>query len=232
MAFETPLPLGVPIELAPSMYFFSVNYQDNNIGGAAEITLVPRAGYSTGNGITKQYLPNSAYTIDGRSVKEMIVVIGYVFLVPGINHSPNVSGEIGKLDLSSGPAVQPETLDTLMRSVEIIAPRQGEEAVTALDESVAAGGSGSGNLLSISTAGSLLFVQLAISQDSLGTSPHASYISVIDPGGDTILKVRGAVNNPVAVYIRAADTGMYTFAYENGDSVAHWFLINFTYQGA
>lgn len=232
MAFETPLPLNVPIELAPSMYFFSVNYEDNDIGGAAEITLIPRAGYSTGNGITKQYLPNSAYTVDGRSVRELIVTVGLVFLVPGVNHAPNVSGEIGKLDLSSGPAVQPATLDTLMRSVEIVAPRQGEEALTPLDESVASGGSGSGNLLNVPTAGSLLYIQLAISQDTLGTSPHSSYISIIDPGGNTIVKVRGAVNSPLSAYIRAALTGTYKYSYENGDSVAHWFLINFTIQGA
>ena len=101
----------------------------------------------------------------------------------------------------------------------------------ALDESVASAGSGSGTLTSPTymQTGQCLHIQWGISQDSLGTSPHGSYILVSGPQGETILKVRGAVNPygkmSIRVNAHVSSSTPYTFSYENGDSVAHWFLL-------
>ncbi len=101
----------------------------------------------------------------------------------------------------------------------------------AIDADVASGASGSGELLSPTYMqnGELLVITWGISHDSVGTSPHAPYILVLDPQSTPILKVRGVVNPYGSVIVRVSEavssSAPYTFSYENGDSVSHWFLL-------
>ena len=80
--------------------------------------------------------------------------------------------------------------------------------------------------------GDLLWIDWAITQDSLGTSPHASYIAVTDPNGNKFLYAIGAGNYRGAKSVRNTLSGNMTATCHNGDSVSHTFLCNVYRTGA
>ena len=102
-----------------------------------------------------------------------------------------------------------------------------------ISQSIAAGGADlSGNFTVV--PGDDLIITMAISQISLGTTPHASYIYVDDYLGNTVTNAVGAAIPSLVVKSKAVGiTGQYgnaavTYSYKlhNGDSVAHWFVLN------
>lgn len=125
--------------------------------------------------------------------------------------------------------VNPLTQNALMRDLEVIAPTRETAPLTAplLDLSVAAAGSGNGTFLASTTYnGSLAYIQMGISEDALGTSPHDSYIQILDSAGNIVAMIKGAVNSPFFGKIQLQSIGQYTYKYLNGDSVAHWFFLS------
>jgi hypothetical protein len=126
-------------------------------------------------------------------------------------------------NLSTG-LVQPLTTLTPWRLLETIRPSRGSQGKLVVDESVASAGSGSATY-SPSLGIDYAFFTGGISQDSLGTSPHDSYITVTDGNGYLMFKIRGALNSPFKIRIGPL-AGTVNIAWENGDSVAHWFLLN------
>ena len=119
---------------------------------------------------------------------------------------------------------QPVTSFTPWRLLELIAKARGSANSLVVDESVASGGSGTGTFTPNEGVDEALFTG-GISQDSLGTSPHDSYISVTDGNGNLVFKIRGALNSPFAVKVHGL-WGKCNIAWSNGDSVAHWFQLN------
>lgn len=135
----------------------------------------------------------------------------------------------GTIPVDLGSQVIPLTQNALMRDLELIAPTRETAPLTAplLDESVAAAGTGTGTFLASTTYnGSLAYIQMAISDDALGTSPHASYIQILDSAGNIVAMIKGAVNSPFFGKIQLQSIGQYTYKYLNGDSVAHWFFLS------
>lgn len=118
-----------------------------------------------------------------------------------------------------------QTSDTLLRSIERIVPRNGVVANTNFNESIAAAGSGNIGPYSLQI-GTWVLVQLGISQDALGTSPHASYIKFVDPENSVVIEAIGAINSPLNEKFYVTRAGNYNFSYLNGDSVAHTFFVN------
>lgn len=120
--------------------------------------------------------------------------------------------------------IQPLTTLTPWRLLETIRPSRGSQEKLVVDESVASAGSGSATYSPSLGTDYALFTG-GISQDSLGTSPHDSYITVTDGNGNLMFKIRGALNSPFKIRIGPL-AGTVNIAWKNGDSVAHWFLLN------
>ena len=115
--------------------------------------------------------------------------------------------------------------DTPFRVLEKIGGINGYYANTlVVDESVASAGSGSDTLDVLQ--GEKVIYTWGISQDSLGTSPHDSYIELLSENGALVHKARGAVNPYGVLEFIAERVSPMTIKYVNGDSVAHWFLAN------
>lgn len=117
------------------------------------------------------------------------------------------------------------TTDTLLRSIERIVPRAGVVTTATLDLSVAAGEGATVGPYNI-PGSSLFIVQAGISQTTLGTTPHASYLRIADPSGNYPIYLKGAVVSAIAKKFYSARAGNYNIEYLNGDSVAHWFFLN------
>lgn len=118
--------------------------------------------------------------------------------------------------------------DTPFRLLEKIAETTGSlSGPYILDESLAAGDSGSSGSVGAGTGAKVVF-SWGISQDTLGTSPHGSYIGLYNGDGKLIFRVRGAVNPYGSVHFTMDSSGSLTVAYENGDSVAHFFVAMLT----
>lgn len=120
--------------------------------------------------------------------------------------------------------VQPMSSLTPWRLLEVIKASRGTLSSLIVDESVAAAGNGTATYDISQGIDYALFVG-GISDDALGTSPHASYITVTDGNGNLMFKIRGALNSPFA-YRAGPLSGNLKIAWSNGDSVAHWFLLN------
>lgn len=118
-----------------------------------------------------------------------------------------------------------QTTDTLLRSVERIVPRNGVVASAKSVFAVSAGTSSvSGTyLLPVATK---VILQLGISQDVLGTTPHDSYLAFNDQNDRPIAYVAGAINSPLTISFYTAIEGNYYLAWGNGDTVTHTFLYN------
>lgn len=118
-----------------------------------------------------------------------------------------------------------QTTDTILRSIERIVPRNGVVADASAVFSVAAGtgGSTSNYLLPIAT---YVILQMGISQDTLGTTPHASTLALYDPNAVRVCLVAGAINSPLSVSFYVTRGGNYYFGWNNGDTVSHTFFYN------
>lgn len=125
---------------------------------------------------------------------------------------------------NESPVVEPLSNLTPWRLLETIRPTRGSNSSLVVDASVAAAGSGSATFTPNQGIDHAVFTG-GISQDTLGTDPHASYITVTDANENLMFKIRGALNSPFS--IRAGPlAGKISIAWQNGDSVAHWFLLN------
>lgn len=114
--------------------------------------------------------------------------------------------------------------NSIARLLEIIAPARGSTFLY-LNETIASGGADVTGTLGIA-GGDLLSFDWCITQDSLGTSPHASYISVKDAAGNQCLYVMGAGNSSGTKIFRGQVGGDLQIVMHNGDSVSHTFMIN------
>lgn len=121
--------------------------------------------------------------------------------------------------------------ESLARLMEKLEPRFNAFQPVSMSQSIPAGESVTGSIVGLS-AGDLLYIQMAISQDTLGTSPHGSYIFVNDQKGLTTCNVVGALlptySGKIRVPYQVNGTANYTWTYKayNGDSLAHFFLLN------
>lgn len=118
------------------------------------------------------------------------------------------------------------TQDTLLRDLERIVPRNGLVANAYNVFALAAGNTGNSSGYSLPLASHVL-LQMGISQDALGTSPHASYLTLNDPTGYALVSVVGAINSPLNIQFYVTKGGNYSFVWKNGDSVSHTFFYNF-----
>jgi hypothetical protein len=128
------------------------------------------------------------------------------------------------LGYNESPLTEPLTNLTPWRLLEFIKPTRGSSQKLIIDAIMAASATGSATYTPYSGLDHALFTG-GISEDTLGTSPHASYISVTDGNGNLIFKIRGALNSPFKI-VAGPLSGDLTIAWENGDTVAHWFLLN------
>lgn len=144
-------------------------------------------------------------------------------LAVGISHqSYDAEATLGT---SSQFLINPTGDDSIWRLIEKLVP-QGNTNIEQIlvDEDVAAAGAGSGSTSSI-PKGAIVHYYGGISQDTLGTSPHASYITLSDFQSNIVFKSRGALNYVFRGRFRNPVEGAGSFAYSNGDSVSHWFLL-------
>lgn len=147
------------------------------------------------------------------------VTFGMNILLNALNQIASLSPNTPYLDVYN------TTSDTILRSIERIVPRGGVLAQATVNESVASAGSGSSGPYSLDIA-TLVYLQLAISQDSLGTSPHDSYIYIEDSSSRIVYEVVGAVNSPLVAQFYTTVSGGYIIKWYNGDSVAHTFFAS------
>lgn len=176
-------------------------------------------------------VPSFQFTIGGYNVKHIDTSVVKsvavsakspqgVLISPGITYQTTDS----PLGYNTKDLVQPQDSLTPWRLLETIRPAGGSSGKLIVDESVAAAGTGSGTYTPNLGIDYALFTG-GISQDTLGTSPHDSYITVTDGNGRLMFKIRGALNSPFKIYIGPL-AGTVNIAWANGDSVAHWFLLN------
>lgn len=231
-----PVQNGVPISLLPGVKYELKN-GGNNVSQTGLVDLTP-SERGRKIGLTFGSMPISAsgkIVIDGDFYSS---IQGdpknqspYLILLPGVlgYDVPYLALSGAYLD-SFNPGGTKYNPVRVLEMLGGIGNGSGGSSV-ALDASVAAAGTGSGTLVSgqYMSTGQLLYIQWGISQDTLGTSPHASYIQINDPQDAVIAKVRGAVNPygtlVIRVNVNVSSSTPYTFSYENGDSVAHWFLL-------
>jgi hypothetical protein len=166
--------------------------------------------------------------LDGSIWHKLSVVSGQVTIYIGINMGENPTAPLGYEGPSSGALSTMKTNNTIGRMLELIRPVTNGNSVLEVDASLAAAASGSDTTgFQTVTVGTEVEVIWGMSQDSLGTSPHASYMSIIGGTSDQVyFKARGAVN-PYGTYrfrVYTAESAL-NIAWENGDSVAHWFLL-------
>lgn len=188
------------------------------------LILIPSArGRALGlSNLTIDVSPNNYEAVDGDLWSQAQAKAGQFLILVGANLFPNtlnfLSGYVsGGSGLSSALGS-----DNWSRLLEKISSLRTGSFGNYVDESVAAAGSGSVTF-SVSTPG-YLHVSAGISQDTLGTSPHASYLKLNDPNGSTMFGLKGAVIPYAMSSLRAPLTGTYTLEWLNGDSVAHWFF--------
>lgn len=168
------------------------------------------------------------FILDGSVWHKLSVVSGQVTIYIGIEMGENPTVPLGYDGPPGGPISAMQTNNTIGRMLEIIRPINGGGSGIMVDESLASAGSGT-NTTSFQdlTVGDEVKVVWGMSQDSLGTSPHDSYMSITGgTSGSVYWKARGAVN-PYGTYeFRLVTTeSKLEVAWENGDSVAHWFFL-------
>lgn len=119
---------------------------------------------------------------------------------------------------------------SITRMLEYIAPFgiTGNQYINAV---IASGGADVTAILSMAN-GDLMSIDWAITQDALGTSPHASYLSVVDTSGNKLLYALGAGNYSGTKTVRMVINGYVTITAHNGDTVAHTFFCNIYRMGA
>lgn len=106
-----------------------------------------------------------------------------------------------------------------------IAAHIGGAASSYLNQVIASGAADVTANLYVNT-GDMLSIDWAITQDTLGTSPHASYISIKDINTNQMLYALGAGNYYGSKYIRhSGETGNISMTLHNGDSVSHTFML-------
>lgn len=215
------LETGAIYELGPYRYTMY-------IGDATQVTWTMRDGQK----IQVTYQTNSIQFVDGRVYRSVLIQSGKCSLLPGSFPQAAPADRFGYYRGTAVTAVNPISNDSLMRSVEHAWPRNNQVSIASIDESIAAGGTANNTQADATPSGSEIYVEMGISQDSLGTSPHASYISLVDTtSGNTLARIKGAVNPylSMALKIPYANNNTLTsmvleFQASNGDSVAHWFF--------
>lgn len=185
--------------------------------------------------------PYETRKISGKAFSKVLLVSGSCGMVGGLEDIVNdvLLGNYSSSLFTSGNSMQgPRVGDSLIQQIESISPRAGffsTFTAPVLDESVAAAGSLSKtNIIGGVNYGALMYFYMGISQDALGTSPHASYIDLYDNySGYLIARVKGAINSPLSgkfVFPVPSGGGQNTtgvsYSYLNGDSVAHWFFLH------
>ena len=134
--------------------------------------------------------------VDGRIWKGFLVQSGQIAVYFGVQMSVNPTVPMGYVGPTGGPIYSGQTKRTFARLLEHLTYLQGGNYSLEVDESLAAGASGSDTAgFANVTIGTRFHIVWGMSQDALGTSPHASYMYV---QGNTSSKVywkaRGAVN--------------------------------------
>ena len=165
--------------------------------------------------------------LDGSIWRKISVASGQITIYIGIEMGPNPTVPLGYEGPSGGSVSTMQTVNTIGRMLELIRPINGGNSNVEVDASLAAAASGSDTTsFQNITVGTEIEVIWGMSQQSLGTSPHASYMSITGKSGQVYFKARGAVN-PYGSYrfiVAEAESNL-DIAWENGDSVAHWFLL-------
>lgn len=213
---------GSSLELATEWKIVRIGVIDPSIAGNVYVTLAFR----------DKSAPSYSFFLISDNIKHLdCSVVKSIFVTKaspqGVNISPGIPYQTSDspLGYNNTPGlIQPKLGFTPWRLLELIAQVSGSESSLIVDESVAAGGTGSGTYTPYRGTDKALFVG-GISGDSLGTSPHDSYITVTDGNGKTVFKIRGALNTPFSILVHGL-WGKISIAWSNGDSVAHWFLLN------
>ena len=113
---------------------------------------------------------------------------------------------------------------SIVRLLEIAAPIGGSSSRYILTEIASGGADVTGTLYA--SIGDMVSIDWAITQDSLGTSPHASYISITDGASYLMLYALGAGNYHGTKILRVLASGNVTITCHNGDSVSHTFMVS------
>lgn len=220
----SPVPLNTPIDLKPTdegtLY---VEYNADTDQGQATVAFYYRD--SPANYWSNDFDCHAGYRLSGKTISKFVVSAGTVVWLPGVSFASEISTLFGRAYGNKPTSLSnPASLDTLMRSLERVDPRQGQTAAGIPPTSIASGGSDLTGDFFTATAGDFGLFMLGISQDSLGTSPHSSYVIVTDPNGDNIIQQYGAIGNGyITALIPLAVSGSYSYTCHNGDSVAHYF---------
>lgn len=213
---------GSSLDLQTEWKIVRVGVVDTLTSGNVNVTLVYR----------QKTTPSFSFDINAHNVKHLDCSViesirvtksspQGVYVTPGVPYQTTDS-PLG-YNTTAG-LIQPLSALTPWRLLESIRPFRGSQNSLIVDESVAAAGTGS-STYDISQGIDYALFTGGISDESNGTSPHASYITVTDGNGNLMFKIRGAMNTPFS--IRAGPlSGNLKIAWENGDSVAHWFLLN------
>jgi len=230
-----PLPLGAPVPLI-SGRTYRLNFGAAS-GQASTVRLYFRDKAKTFLEYTLS--PYLIKRVSGTAYSEVMLVSGNVGIEEDTDDAinPNLFGvydaSLFGLALMDGAHVP----DSVIKSIQAIVPRRGFAStykVPVLSLSVAAGASVAlTNFINGLVYGTKIFYTMAISQDTLGTSPHASYLQLFDAQtGYLIDEVVGAVNSPTKgeftmplINNDGLTTDGLSYAYANGDSVAHWFYL-------
>lgn len=173
------------------------------------------------------YQPSIIVKLPGKDYSEFSLVTGMGYITYGeTSHKDVINYLAGS---SSSMVLAPAlTNDTLMRDLEKLAPRRGYVSEGNIDQSIASLGSAASANLSVDASGDIVYYVMGISQDTLGTSPHASYIQLKDVVSGVILtRIKGAVVPYAYGMVRTAagNDDLVLEAY-NGDTLAHWFYAN------
>lgn len=168
------------------------------------------------------------FILDGSVWHKLSVVSGQITIYIGIEMGSNPTLPLGYEGPSGGSVSTMQTANTIGRMLELIRPVQQGNSGLEVDADLAAAATGSDTTSFTNvTIGSEIEVIWGMSQDALGTSPHASYMSITGGTSSQLyFKARGAVN-PYGSYkfrVATAESAL-DIAWENGDSVAHWFLL-------
>jgi len=222
-----PIPADrAPVSLETALYQLIVTNPGHvSQPVAIQIFLIPRLP-----GIQKaQFYVASGQVIriDGHDWKEIAADYGTTDIVAYLSPGFSDDGVTLYHYLGPQPYAQydlPYTSDTIARSLERVVPRNGESSGGLALTEIASGGADLTGNLENAEPGDLIIFMLGISQDALGTSPHASYVQAIDPAGNGMFTVYGAIGGGYSVfYARAGVSGVWTYHAHNGDSVTHYF---------
>lgn len=224
--YQVPNKTKVSLEPGIIYYFEAQFIKSSNV---AKIYLYPR-GKRGIQPFSSNIEASQLFSVDGTLYDGFMIDYGSATFLVFVN------GGIDEMKfralyhfLGSNPANQytlPYTSDSLARSIERIAPRNGEAFGGIGATSIASGGTDLTGTLFTGTAGDIALFNLSISQDALGTTPHASYVLVTDPNGNNIVQQYGAMGNgSLQVVIPLGLSGTYKYQAHNGDSVTHYFLV-------